>query len=163
MIDPLQSGLSQATGWANSWSLVQSNSLGLNSTDQETHLSPAPQRFELIYSTFFRGLLRLETGNSGHKAEPVLTIVLYDLQSIRNLSRLHTETPDKRLQVPDSERRHFSSWQENQGVMRRHTSVPPRGWAVPPPRGGKGPFPDGNYLREVNNAQAQKNQDGLKE
>ena len=95
MIDPPQSGLRQATGWANSWSLVQSNSLGLDSTDQEAHFSPAPQRFELIYSTFFRGLLRLETGNSGHKAEPVLTIVLYDLQSIRNLSRVHPETPDE--------------------------------------------------------------------
>ena len=116
MIDPLQSGLRQATGRANSWSLVQSNSLGLNSTDQEAHLSPAPQRFELIYSTFFRGLLRLETGNSRHKAVPVLTIVLYDLQSIRNLSRLHTETPDKRLQVPDSERRHFHPGKKIKGL-----------------------------------------------
>jgi hypothetical protein len=63
MINPLQSGLRQATGGANSRSLVQSDSLGLNSTDQEEHFSPAPQRFRLIYSTFFKGLLRLETGN----------------------------------------------------------------------------------------------------
>ena len=111
MIDPLQSGLRQPTGGTNLWSLVQSDSLGLNPTDQEEHFSPAPQRFKLIYSTFLKGLLRLETDNRlvkrgarrgklgagifqlgpfapavflhlpGHKAEPALTIVLYDVQS----------------------------------------------------------------------------------
>ena len=61
-----------------------------------------------------------------------------------------------------SERRHFSLWLGNQGLARRRTWVPPRGasrsclcrrrrqWpsrlAVPPPQGGKGPFPDGNLL-----------------
>jgi hypothetical protein len=63
IINPLQPDLRQATGLANSWSLVQSDSLGLNPTDQEEHFSPAPQRFELIYSTFLKGLLRLETDN----------------------------------------------------------------------------------------------------
>jgi hypothetical protein len=63
MINALQSSLSQATGGTNSRNLVQSNSFGLNSTDQEEHFSPASHRFRLIYSTFSRGWLRLETGN----------------------------------------------------------------------------------------------------
>src|SRR5208337_2799539 len=43
------------------------------------------------------------------------------------LISFHPETPDERLAVSDSERRHFSSWQGNRGVARRRTSVPPRG------------------------------------
>jgi hypothetical protein len=75
MINPLQSGLSQATGGANSRGLVQSNRLGLNSTDQEKHFSPAPHRFGLIYSTFSRGLLRHQTGNWWMKREArILTL-----------------------------------------------------------------------------------------
>jgi len=51
MINPLQPGLRQPAGGANSWSFVLRNSPGLNSPNQEEHFSPVPQTFGLKYST----------------------------------------------------------------------------------------------------------------
>ena len=39
------------------------------------------------------------------------------------LFSVHPETPDETLLVSNSETRDFSSWQGNQGVARRRTSV----------------------------------------
>ena len=39
------------------------------------------------------------------------------------LSSFHPETPDVKLPVSNSERRDFSSWQGNQGIARRRTTV----------------------------------------
>ncbi len=51
-----------------------------------------------------------------------------DLTPVSTNSNSTALDPNKRLAVSDSERRHFSSWQGNQGVVRRRTWVPPRGW-----------------------------------
>jgi hypothetical protein len=45
------------------------------------------------------------------------------IRSSRHLVSVHPETPDETLLVSNSETRDFSSWQGNQGVARRRTSV----------------------------------------
>ncbi|MGD0843021.1 MAG: hypothetical protein ABSA06_01450 [Geobacteraceae bacterium] len=42
---------------------------------------------------------------------------------LQEYANVHTETPDETLLVSNSETRDFSSWQGNQGVARRRTSV----------------------------------------
>ena len=39
------------------------------------------------------------------------------------LISFHPETPDEKQLVSDSERKDFLSWQGNQGIARRRTSV----------------------------------------
>jgi hypothetical protein len=49
--------------------------------------------------------------------------IAYRHKMADKLTSFHPETPDEKLLVSDSERRHFSSRQGNQGIARRRTSV----------------------------------------
>jgi AraC family transcriptional regulator of adaptative response / DNA-3-methyladenine glycosylase II len=51
------------------------------------------------------------------------TITLWNALQKGILGSVHPETPDETLSVSDLETRDFSSWQENQGIARRRTSV----------------------------------------
>jgi hypothetical protein len=52
-----------------------------------------------------------------------MTVSLYQTMGNGLLKSFHPETPDEKLLVSNSERRYFLSWQGNQGIARRRTSV----------------------------------------